>query len=193
MSHTKIICCIAVCAAGMFSVRAADTVSSADYQGSVAVAFAGKSTLHDFKGTVTVEKFEIRAVRNEDKSSTSYSAIVDVSVAGMDTANDKRDKTMQGMFEMVKFPVIRGEVTNLVVTAEGPKPTEIQLKIRDKVNTLPVTVSNWNTEGDNLSFQMRFNVSLKAYGLKPPSVMGLIRVADNVTVECAVNASKPKN
>lgn len=170
--------------------NAAD-VRKADYSGNVAITFAGKSSLHDFKGTVKAEGFEVRATPASDGKSTHYAAEVDVKVAEMDTANNKRDQTMRGMFDAPDFPLIHGSITNLVVTAAGPQPTEIQLTIRDKVNTLPVTVSQWKTIDDTLTFHMHFDVSLKNYGLKAPSVMRVIRVADNVSVDCDVTAAKP--
>jgi polyisoprenoid-binding protein YceI len=175
------------------SVARAETPSTPpDYTGQAAVTFTGKSTLHDFTGTVNAQPFDIRATPSADKKSTTYTAAVDVTVTGMNTANNKRDKTMQVMFDAPNFPIIRGEITNLVVTADGPQPTEIQLKIRDKVSSLPVTVTGWKSEKDSIAFHLNFNVSLRSYGLKAPSVMGVIRVADNVTVDCDITATKPQ-
>ena len=60
------------------------------------------------------------------------------------------------------------------------------LKIRDVENDVWATLSNVKRGGKQISCTMTFPVSLSAFQLKAPSVLGMIRVGDTVLVECTI-------
>ena len=47
-------------------------------------------------------------------------------------------------------------------------------------------LSDWNNDDGRAACRMQFTVSLEAFGLKPPSVMGVIRVGDSVNIDCLI-------
>jgi hypothetical protein len=98
---------------------------------------------------------------------------------------------MRRMFARDRFPRIKAVVENAPVPAgaNAVKAT-LALRIRDQEQSIPVLVSDWKEDADGVSFHPTFDVSLKAFGLKPPSVIGLIRVGDRVTVEGNVIARR---
>ena len=51
-------------------------------------------------------------------------------------------------------------------------------------------VSDWLQSGDEVRFHAEWDVSLDEFGLKPPSVLGVIRVGDRVRIEADVTASR---
>ena len=47
-------------------------------------------------------------------------------------------------------------------------------------------VTQFKTTAEKTTFTLDFAVSLKSFGLKPPSVMGIIRVGDTVRLQAEV-------
>jgi len=152
----------------------------------VRIQFHGRSTLHDFHGTASAPTvmFQLR--------DGTWSAAAKVQVSGMDTANAKRDGKMRQMFEAAAFPTIRGVVTNAPVPVTGTTNITMELQIRDVTRPVTVTISDWQARPGGYQFHGTGTVSLKEFGLKPPSVMGMIRVADAVTLETDVIVGEAK-
>jgi polyisoprenoid-binding protein YceI len=110
----------------------------------------------------------------------------------MATANEGRDRNMHRMLGTNDYPEIRGTVTNARIP-EGKTPATniiLQLKIRDQIRALPVVVHDWQETPETIRFRAAWQVSLKQYGLKAPSVAGIVRVGDRVKLEANVVAAR---
>jgi hypothetical protein len=160
--------------------------------GTCQVQFTGSSTLHDFSGTGACDPFVLQA---KDAVGGDYSlpdSALTVTVAGMQTDNTSRDKKMRDMFAADLFPRISGligggslgEMRRLLHEAErGGKSFPLRLRIRDIEVPIVARVSQLVDDPRELRFTLEFPVSLAAFHLEPPSVIGLIRVADEVRVK----------
>jgi len=148
------------------------------------VYFNGTSTLHDFGGNLSAEPFDIVV------SNRTWFASVDVLSGQMATANEKRDRNMYQMLGTNQYPHIHGDVANAPLLANGASATNValQLKIRDQATALPANIRDWRLTDSELRFRAAWSLSLKQYGLKPPSVAGIIRVGDRVELQAEVVA-----
>ena len=167
----------------------AGSVYADELKGTCLIDFSGSSTLHDFAGTAACDPFTIALANGQ------YSLVgekISVPVAGMDTDNGKRDEKMRGMFDIENFPSISGRVEALtpqLLSALKPDQAEqkgqlpLHLKIRDIDLTQTALVSNIQENDRQLELDLELELSLKSYQLKPPSVLGLIRVGDLVKVK----------
>lgn len=157
----------------------ADTAKS-----TATIVFKGTSTLHDFEGSVTSQPFLVTFKQDSETGQVVVSAAAAVSVANMTTAHKKRDKNMLKMLDQKNFALISGTLADAPIPAEGTGKAVLKLKIRGVEKNVEATLSHWKRADDQVSCEMALDVSLKAFGLKPPSVLGLIRVGDTVHVEC---------
>jgi polyisoprenoid-binding protein YceI len=150
------------------------------------IRFNATSTLHDFGGTVPAQPFGLMIHSNQ------WSAEADVLAGLMDTASAKRDKSMHEMFNTNDYPRLHGKVTAATIPAAGSTNATLSLKIRDQQHDVPVVISNWSETPSNLTFRAEWDVSLKQFKLKPPSVLGVIRVGDTVHLSAEVTADKTR-
>jgi hypothetical protein len=60
------------------------------------------------------------------------------------------------------------------------------LPIRDRSREVEGRISDWQETPGRVSFVARVPVSLAAFDLEAPTVLGLIRVADEVSIEARV-------
>lgn len=150
------------------------------------IRFNGTSTLHDFGGTIAAQPFVLTVVSN------TWSATADVLAAQMNTASEGRDRNMHKMLDTNSHPRLRGSVSQAPVPLAGPTNATLRFQIRNQAHDLPVRVENWTETAERIAFHAAWEVSLKQYGLKPPSVLGVIRVGDKVKVEADVVADKTK-
>lgn len=159
-------------------------------EGNCDFRFLGTSTLHDFSGRVRCQPFAAGMLTGESRETTIPEADVDVLVDEMDTGNKDRDRQMREMFGSDRFPKIHGKVRNVDVKGireatarDGKAVVELSLRIRDIEKRVPATVTNLREEAEHVRFDVEFPVSLKDFGLKPPSVLFIIRVGDKVNVK----------
>jgi len=122
--------------------------------------------------------------------SNSWSAEAEVLAALMNTASAGRDKNMYKMLNTNDHPRIHGTVTLAPLASKGATNATLRLKIRNQEHDLPVQISSWLDTTDRLSFHAEWDLSLKQFQLKPPSVIGIIRVGDNVHLNADVTARK---
>jgi hypothetical protein len=146
------------------------------------IRFYGTSTLHDFAGVAPAQPFVLV------EASNTWSARGAVVIGGMNTGHDGRDKAMMRMFGTNDFPQLHGEVKSAPLPPAGTNFT-LAFCVRDQTNNLTARISNWTEDAGVIRFHAEWEVSLKQYGLKPPSVLGLVRVGDCVRVEADVTAS----
>lgn len=172
---------IMACLAGL----AVTGASAAEWSGSAAVAFHASSTLHDFSGSVTAAN--VRVTTDGTGPAMTWIASGEVAVTNMSTAHSGRDVKMMEMFGATQWPMIRAATLPRPTVNAGATGCTVRVEIKGVTNDIPATVSNWKASADALSFDVAFPVSLKAFTLRPPSVVGLIRVADRVEVQGTVN------
>ncbi len=147
--------------------------------------FAATSTLHDFGGALAARPFTLVLAGN------TWSASADALAGQMDTANEKRDRKMHQMFATNAFPLLRGGVQQAPVPGPAGTNVTLELVIRDRTNRHPVQITGWTEDAREIRFHASWFVSLDQYSLKPPSVLGVIRVGDRVQLEADVTATKP--
>jgi polyisoprenoid-binding protein YceI len=162
--------------------------------GRCSIGFKGYSNLHDFEGSVNSRPYPVEVEKKAD-GSARWNVKIEVPALEMDTQNKKRDKNMQALLRVADFPVIEGTAIGLdPETFRGrttPTALPVDLTLVGRTNSLQATVRNWQETERQILFDVEFPVSLKAFGLKPPSVLGMIRVSDRVDVVCHVVLLKP--
>ena len=164
-------------------------------RGTCGFRFSATSTLHDFAGAGTCRPFSAPLLRDAEGKSVLAMVDVEVPVAEMSTGNDKRDREMRTMFQSDRHPAIRASARDVDTGAlrgraaadpEGKAPLQITLTIRGVERTIDATVNHLETEGGRVACDIAFPVSLKEFDLKPPSVLGIIRVGDRVDVTARI-------
>jgi hypothetical protein len=165
---------------------------SGTIRGACDVAFLASSTLHDIPGSARCLPFA--AVLSRDAAGRQVIPVVEVEVpvAGMDTRNRSRDRQMREMFRSERFPMIRAAAHDVDVERlreemgkgrEGKSPLDLLLRIRDVERKVRATASRLEESGGRVTFDIEFPVSLGEFDLKAPSVLGIVRVGDKVTVK----------
>ena len=170
----------------------ADAPASATIRGACDVAFLITSTLHDVPGSGRCLPFEAVLARDAAGRQVIPSVEVDVPVAAMDTRNRSRDGQMREMFRSDRFPRIHTAARDVDVDRlrvemgkgrEGKAPLDLLLRIREVERTIRAMASNLKESGERVTFDLEFPVSLGEFDLKAPSVLGIIRVGDKVSVK----------
>lgn len=174
-----------------FLLVLASSARAGEIKGTCSLRFVGISILHDFTGTVRCQPFSADLVRTADGGTSIPGVEVHVLVEGMDTGNSTRDGQMREMFQSDRFPRIHGTVRAIDVDGirreigkgEGGKAFfDLTLGIRDVERTIHAAATNFREEGSRVDFDVEFPVSLKEFGLKAPSFLGIFRVRDKVAV-----------
>ena len=145
------------------------------------LGFMCKSTLHDFNGSARKLSGILEKKLNLAKG------FVDVDVASFTTDEPGRDKNMYQMFNASLYPQIHfvfndTDITKIIENQEG----EIKFTGIMTMHNIshPVTlISKGHMEGNTLMCEGQMLIHLKDYGLKPPSILGLIHVSDEVAVQ----------
>ena len=165
---------------------------SATIRGACDVAFLVTSTLHDVPGSARCLPFSAVLARDAAGRQVIPSVEVEVPVAGMDTRNRSRDGQMREMFRSERFPRIHASAQDVDVERlraetgkgrEGNPSIDLLLRIRDRERKVRATASNLKETGGQVTFDLEFPVSLGEFDLKAPSVLGIIRVGDTVSVK----------
>jgi len=156
------------------------------------IRFQGSSTLHDFEGTAEARPFTIQYVEDADTGKLIVTASTSLDVGGMTTNNKKRDKNMAKMFDQEHYTMIQGDLEDIVLAGDETSKARLHLRIRNVEKDIEAVLSNLERSENGLRCTMTFPVILSEYGLKAPSVLGVIKVADTVQVECTINATESK-
>lgn len=183
---------VAVLSSSYAGAGPADAPASGTIRGACDVGFLVTSTLHDVPGSARCLPFAAVLARDAAGRQVIPSVEVEVPVAGMDTRNKSRDGQMREMFRSERFPRIHAaahdvDVERLRVETgkgrEGIASIDLLLRIRDVERKVRATASNLRESGDRVTFDLEFPVSLGEFDLKAPSVLGIIRVGDKVSVK----------
>ena len=162
----------------------ADAAAVQRLNATASIKFAGTSTLHDFGGSLPSQPFTLVL------SNGTWSADANVLSGLMNTAHEKRDRKMHEMFATNSFPKMHGTVTAAPIPGAAATNATLRLIIRDKTNDLAVRITGWTENASAIKFHATWELSLKDYALKPPSVLGVIKVGDRIQLEADVTASK---
>ena len=183
---------IAVFSSSYAGAAPADSPASATIRGACDVAFLVTSTLHDVSGSASCQPFALRIARDASGKEVITVVEVEVPVAGMDTRNKSRDGQMREMFRSDRFPRIHAVARDVDVGRlrveigkgrGGDASIDLLLRIRDVERKVRATASNLKESGERVAFDLDFPVSLRGFDLKAPSVLGIIRVGDMVSVK----------
>lgn len=148
------------------------------------IRFAGTSTLHGFGGELAAQPFQLTL------SNGTWAASSQVVSGQMLTDSAKRDQKMHEMMGTNHYPLISGTVTNAPIPGVAGTNATLVLKIRGTTQDLVARVTDWKEDAEAVRFRAKWELSLKQYGLKPPSVAGILRVGDTVRLEAEVTAKK---
>lgn len=164
---------------------------SGDFQGQCGITFTGTSTLHDFSGKVPCQPFILALSDAGD----AHGGNITVAVAQMDTDNSARDKKLRAMFDSERYPLITGTYSGFnfeetlrqaLAAPEEQTSFAFKLRIREIEHPVHAALRNLKQSPQGLFFSLQFEVSLADYQLRPPSVLGMIRVGDSVDVQVDV-------
>jgi polyisoprenoid-binding protein YceI len=170
----------------------ADASFAARGSGTCDISFLVDVTFHDVTGSARCQAFSFQIARDASGKEVVPIVEVEVPVEGMETGNKSRDKDMREMLRATDFPRIHASARDLPVDRlreeigkgnAGDASIPILLRIRDVERTIRAAASNLKESGEQVSFDIEFPVSLKEFGLKAPSVFGIVRVGDKVTVK----------
>lgn len=144
------------------------------------IAFHGHSRGHHFDGVSQMASGAI----DVDLETQSFlgGGRIQIPIKDFVTGNLSRDHSMQHMFEMDKFPVIYFEVRGITRVAEGLYRLQGDLKMHNVER--PVEMDVKASFGDGvMTVEGRQKVSIVAFGMKAPSILGYFKVDDEVDVE----------
>jgi hypothetical protein len=179
----------------VFFALIAAPAAALELPGTCRVAFYGSSTLHDFDGTATCEAFVLTVAETPDGEGDTGAITLAVPVAGMHTGIERRDRTMREMFEAGRFPKIVGSLSRLPLAerrqqlhqaAREAGPIPLLLRIRDRELPVSARVTGLVDTDRTFTLDLEFPVSLAAFNLAAPAVLGFIRVADEVKIKVSV-------
>jgi polyisoprenoid-binding protein YceI len=172
----------------IFAVNAGATTLDGD----CSIRFFGQSTLHDFEGQVACQPFSVQTEENQVGHKVVQSPVVTVHVSEMNTDNASRDKKMWAMFDQEHFPVIKGQfveldpelaLEQLAASDNSEASLALDLQIRGVSQRIVAKAREVKISPEQIGMIIEFPLSLASFDLEPPSVMGIIRVADEVKVE----------
>lgn len=153
--------------------------------------FHGTSTLHDFEGSGVSAPCEAEW-RPTPEGGVLNAKGIRFDVSSLTTNHKKRDRNMMNMFKPGTFPAITGDVKSWSLGGDAEAERILEIHLHGQTVKVPVTLLSYKAEEDGVRFRCRFDLSLEECGLKRPSVLGLIRVGDTVTVEVESVFRKPE-
>jgi polyisoprenoid-binding protein YceI len=165
------------------SAQAAD-IDTAGAQATSTIRFVGSSSLHDWEGQVP----PIRTALHDSALTGDWSGDLVIPVAALDTGNESRDARMREMFHADRWPEIRVAIRGVEPDVVArTRELVVPLTIGEVTHDVTTKITDWKRQGDRASFDVTARVSLESFGLEAPSVLGLVRVADEVNVQAHVD------
>jgi hypothetical protein len=156
------------------------------YNGTCEINFSGTSSIRNFSGHVTSNPFQVTVDKKNNQTTASW--VTNVSVKKMKTSNSVQDNTMYKMFDNLNSPLVKGKFENINLSQlskqkQKTNTVPFTLTIRKKNKTINATLSDLKISGSKISFTLDYPVSLSDFKLKPPSLFGMVKVGDEVTVK----------
>lgn len=174
--------------------QAASAQTVTRWSGTGEITFSGTSTLHDWAGKVSAQPFTTTVTEDASGKPSRIQARVTVASAKMDTAEPKRDDNMHKAMKVTDYPLIEAslDVPADKIAADGKTPTRLPLtlKLLGKEQKIEAVISHWKRVGKKATFDLDFDVSMKASGIRVPAVLLVIRVGDAVKVHASVTLTQ---
>lgn len=169
------------------------------YAGLCNVVFDCDSTLHAFSGDITNLSLHVLCETNVT-GEAMFDTRLEVSPRQLTTHEVKRDANMYKMFQSDRFPQLVALVTNAPLASANLSPqggpassgtVPVQLTMCGITKEVLGRTSNARSCDNGWEFNLSTEISLKAFKLKPPSVLfGTISVGDTVKVKAHVKVQK---
>ncbi len=145
----------------------------------VSATFEGTSTLHDFQGHAESSPAPATWTPADQGGLLDIPDIV-FGTRSLSTDHEKRDRNMMKMFEPDTHPAIIGHVRGWNLVPGQASDQRLTLDIHGTRIEVPVRVTTVEDTPEGLHLVCDFSLSLQNCTLKRPSVLGLIRVGDEV-------------
>lgn len=155
-----------------------------------AVRFNGTSTLHDFEGHAAAEP----ATANWSPAPTGGTLSIPrirFAANSLSTDHTKRDANMMRMLGPAAHPDITGQIKDWNLVPGQPARETLTLTLNGVTHDLPVNILSVSEDAEGLHLVCEFSLSLKAFSLRRPSVLGVIRVGDTVTLHTETTLRRP--
>jgi len=160
------------------------------------IEFFATSTARNVQGTANARPFLLTRHTDESGETEWWSASVELSVTDLITGWDERDNDMHWMLDANHYPSIFAEFPHIESEAYASEhldeaaPLEFRLTIRDVTRPMTAKVVHWDRDGDRASFDAEFDVSTSEFEIKTPTLLGLLRVGDIVSVHAHVEIGR---
>lgn len=174
--------CLCMATTALPSAKAAKATS---WRAEATIEFDATSTLHDFTGTVQTVPFVVQIQQEGPLATVDGTATV--AAASMNTQHVKRDRNMHKMFKADSFPILTGVVKAAQIDPEQLTSVPLELTVLGKTHRVPLTLTDWEMKEERIRVEGSLSLSLKELGLKPPVILGFIRVGDAVTVRIHIH------
>ncbi|MFN0242426.1 MAG: YceI family protein [Planctomycetota bacterium] len=156
------------------------------------VGFDARSTLHDFSGVT--QRIEGELVVDLAHPERGCAGTIHVGAATLDTGSAGRDEEMRTRLDAVAHPLLtfdwrRFEPSAIDVAAQtlsGIAHGELTIRGATRACSMPVTVAV--DASKRVTMRGETQVSLRTYGIEPPSQLGVISVEDEVRIWIALTA-----
>ncbi len=157
-------------------------------EGRSSVHFDAKSTLHPFAGDTRTLSGEM--VWDDTAHQIAEGAVIRIPILPILTGEPKRDEAMRKMFDVHAYPEIEFKahrvtpITALAGAAAGHDRYRLEgvLRIRQVERPLSLEVTAVMSPQGSLDVSGETLVRTDQFGLKPASVLGLVRVLPEVRI-----------
>ncbi len=172
---------------------------SATLQGDCAIRFHGTSTFVNFDGSGSCTPFVVEVNNDLSRAEVLPGGEVQVPIDGMTTGIGARDRDMRKMFNSATWPLVRGRIGAIdarkllaqMTTSGSEARLHFDLILRETSRPVTARVTRFVETEEGIVLDFVFDVSLKAFGIKPPRVFLLVKVGNLVGVEVSAVFKKP--
>lgn len=163
-------------------VAAPRTASAQSLEATCEIAFYGSSGLGPWTGRVPALH-----VHPTPAAAGRWNAALEIPIKSLEDGNKPRDTALHAMFESRRWPTLRAELREVdPLEVEKTSKFFVELTIRDQKRRLEANVSKWHVLGGRTEFEADVAVSLEAFALEAPSMLGLSKVNDDVRIHARV-------
>lgn len=156
------------------------------------VGFDARSTLHDFSGVT--QRIEGELVVDLAHPERDCAGAIHVGAATLDTGSAGRDDEMRTRLDVRAHPLLtfvwrRFEPSKIDVAAQtlvGIAHGELTVRGATRACSMPVTVAV--DASKRITVRGETHISMRTFGIEPPSQLGMISVEDEVRIWIALTA-----
>ena len=161
--------------------------------GRCVTTFEGTSTLHDFSGSATSQVFQVEWTAASPDRSAHMDAVIVYEVLSLSTQHKKRDRKMLKQFDPEHYPTLTGTFRDVSLDRElvSEIVPRFILTVKGRKQEIPFSILEWSEDEQHIGFTAEFELSLEKTGVRPPAVLGMIRVGDTLKLRTVVTVTKP--